>query len=412
MSLGQIPQNFERQFEFYSQVSASPAITQADADSGKAKSLAKVYKGPAVGQLSLDNGVVRFVCDMTGRVISFENRKTGVKLTDAISSPALTLNDQVFDFAKAEIGMRQIGAQGVLTSKPFDWKPLAGQTGSWPPRGMGLKFSYAHNEIPGLFIERTFEMFDREPTVRQRIIVRNGSTFPVALNQVNGTGYWPDEWLKSLRIDLVVRPGRVLELPDQWVTIGGAEVGNGFRASSRSIIQPWRGLKTEVAPGADITVDQAKMFQKGGSQILLLPASLAVNWSAPGQADYDLVANFVKNTKAAKLIPGCVIDLSSIPAEEKDRTGMPDNAVCWLSFAGTHWRQNVMLTWKRMGFEYVQFKGELPTECIRPGHEHQGSAQSHFENRDVIRQFAAQGLTLGVIIDHPQISAFGPDRWL
>lgn len=415
LSLGQASdQKFDQQFALYPDVNTSPAVTQTEADSGKVKALGKVYRGPGEGQVSLDNGVVRLVCDLSGKVVEFKNRTTKASFASGISSPIIMLNEQIYDFSKAELGLRQIGAQGVLTSKPFDWRPLEGQSGIWPPRGMGLKFTYAHNKIQGLFVERIFEMYDREPSVRQKIVIRNGSTFPVALNQVSGSSAWPEPWLKDLRMNLVLRPGRVLELPDQWVTLGGAgtEAGNGFRAKSRSMLQPWRGLKTEVAPSESITLDQAKMFKKGGTQVLLLPTTVAVNWSSPTQADYDLVANFIKTTKEAKLIPGCIIDLQSIPAEEKDRTGEKNNAVCWLSFAGTHWRQNVMLTWKRMGFDYVQLKGELPTECTRPGHEHQGAAQSEFENREVIKQFVANGLSLGVVIEHPEVNAFGPNNWL
>jgi len=415
LNLGQVSdQKFDAQFALYPHVSTSPAVTQVQADSGKVKALGKVYRGPNEGQVSLDNGVVRFVCDLSGRVIEFQNRTTKSSFAAGVSSPVITLNEHAYDFSKSDFGLRQIGAQGVLTSKPFDWRPLTGQTGTWPPRGMGLKFTYAHNEIQGLFVERVFEMFDREPTVRQKIVIRNGSTFPVALSQISGSEGWPDAWIKDSRLNLVLRPGRVLELPDQWVTLGdaGTEAGNGFRAKSRAMLQPWRGLKTEDAPSEKITLDQARMFQKGGTQVLLLPASVAVNWSSPTQADYDLVADFVKTTKEAKMIPGCLIELKSIPGEEKDRTGEKNNAVCWLSFAGTHWRQNVMLTWKRMGFEYVDLRGELPTECTRPGHEHQGAAQSEFENREVIRQFVANGLSLGVIIEHPQVNAFGPNIWL
>lgn len=414
VTLGQTNQSYERQFDLYPHVSTSPAITQADADSGKQKSLAKVYKGPETGQASLDNGVVRLTCDLSGKVLLFENRKSGITLTESIGTPLLTINDQIFDLSQPGERFRQIGAQGVMSSKPFDWRPLLGQTGIWPPRGMGLKFTYAHNEFPGLFFERTFEMLDREPTIRQKIVIRNGSTIAIALNKVDSQGYWPDEWLKGKRVDLLVRPGGVLELPDQWLTItgGGGEVGNGFREKSRHILQPWRGLKVQKVDDPAITAEQAAAIKKQGTQVALMPESVSINWSSPGQADYDKVASFISTVKTAKLIPGAVINLKSIPGEEKDRTGSESNPVCWLSFAGNHWRQNVILTWKRMGIEYIKLEGDLPRECIRPGHDHQGTLPSEFENREAIRQLAAQGLTLGVLIEHPDLQAYGPARWL
>lgn len=394
-----------KQFELYPPVSTSAALNQSDVDKFKAKSLAKVYRGPGKDEASIDNGLVRLTISLTQpeQILAFGPRGSETAALASVASPKVELNGRIFDLGDPESGLRIFQVQGVLYYKPFEYRGIGGTNPIWPPRGMGLKISYAHPDIPGLYIERRLQMLDGEPTLHQVITLRNGSTFPVNLESLAGNATWPGEAWGGRKLNLLVRPGRVLELPDQWITVSAAGEVIPLRASAWRVIAPWRSFKTVHVTSPDLSA-----VAKSGAQVVVFNPPNPISWSALPPEDEKLVGDFVAAAKKNKAIPGIKVQLAEIVADPADRTGGPDSPVCWMSLTGRHWRQNALLNWKRLGIEYVELEGALPRSCAKSGHDHQNSVAADLENREASRQFVIAGLGIGIVIKHPDIVPYGP----
>ncbi len=392
-----------KQFELYPPVSSSAALRQADVDAGRAKSLAKVYRGPGDNQASVDNGLIRVTISLEEpqAILAFGPRGQESASLRHLASPQIAINGRTFDLGDPESGLRIFNVQGVLYFKPFEYQSIGKGNVTWPPRGMGLKISYAHPEIQGFYIERRLELLDGEPTLHQSIVLRNGSPMPYSLQSTGANKEWPPAWLAGRELNLVVRPGRVLELPSQWITLTSAGDPIPMRNSGWATIAPWR----RFIPLADPSAPPA---QRTGNEVILFEPENPVSWGAVAAEDSARIADFVATAQESELIPGVQADLDHIPATDADRTAGPGSPVCWLSLAGKHWRQNALLNWKRSGIKFVSLQGDLPLACDKTGHDHQNPVAAEFENREAMRQFVIAGLGIGVVIRHPQMAAYGP----
>ncbi|MBL8068751.1 MAG: hypothetical protein JNM28_09900 [Armatimonadetes bacterium] len=398
-------------FDLFPPISESPTIALADSDSLKAKSLAKVYRGAKPGQAFIDNGIVQVqaLVQPFGRIESFSVRSTGQTVAD-LPMPIITLNGVACALGTAENPLRPMTAQGTLFAKPFDIRETPGPAFVWPPRGMGVKFTWNHPEMPDLIVELRYQMVDREPVLNQTLTIRNGSPYAISIDQMDGGGQWPGEVFRSQMLHWVIRPGRVIELPDAWYSLDpqGRWVDGTRRRTAESLC-PWNALKAKTLTAWPASESEVKQAAKAGYDAVLVPLSAGIAWSAPTAEDIEAVGAFVAMAKKAKVAAGTESDLGQIPAEPKDRTAGADSPVCWQSFAGIHWRQNALLTWRRLGIQFVQLSGELPGSCDKEGHgDHQGSAQARIENALATRDFLRAGLALGIVIRHPGAYAYGP----
>jgi hypothetical protein len=414
--LGLVGQNqasgFDAQFKLFPVVSEAPVVAQLDADTFKTKSLAKVYRGVEPGTVAVDNGVVQFIAglDLLGHPRKFLIKKTGKSVQD-LPVPVLMMNGRRYELGGNENGLRPINAKGLLFRKPFDVKGIVGPNVVWPPRGMGVRFMWNHPEMPDLMVELNYQMVDREPVLNQTMVIRNGSSFPIALNSLNqGDGLWPPKVFQGDDLGWVIRPGRTLELPEAWFSIdsSGRWVA-ATRKASQAEISPWEKVRSSTLKQWPPVEAEVKTFAKK-ADVVLMPKSAGISWSAPDQDDYDSVAKFATMAKKYGLAVGAEVDLTAIPANPEDRVAGPESPVCWLSFSGSHWRSNAMLTWKRMGLGMVQLFGELPGSCNKTGHgEHQTSKQGEIENALAMQNLMRNGLNLGVIVRHKDARAYGPE---
>lgn len=398
-------------FDLFPPISESPTIALADSDSLKAKSLAKVYRGAKPGQAFIDNGIVQVqtLVQPFGRIESFTVRASGQTVAD-LPMPTITLNGLACALGTAENPLRPMTAQGTLFAKPFDIRETPGPGFVWPPRGMGVKFVWNHPEMPDLIVELRYQMVDREPVLNQTLTIRNGSPYAIAIDQMDGGGGWPGEVFGGQMLHWVIRPGRVVELPDAWYSLDpqGRWVDATRKRTAESLC-PWNALKAKTLTAWPASESEVKQAAKAGYDAVLAPLSAGIAWSAPTQEDLEAVGAFVALAKKANIAAGAESDLGQIPAEPKDRTAGAASPVCWQSFAGIHWRQNALLTWRRLGIQFVQLSGELPGQCDKEGHgDHQGPAQASLENALATRDFLRAGLALGIVIRHPAAHAYGP----
>lgn len=402
---------FAKAFDLFPPISESPTIALADSDSLKAKSLAKVYRGNNPGLAFIDNGIVQVQASVQpfGRIGSFAVRATGETAAD-LPMPTITLNGVACALGTAENPLKPMTAQGTLFAKSFDVREVPGPPFVWPPRGMGVKFVWNHPEMPDLIVELRYQMVDREPVLNQTLTIRNGSPYAVAIDQMDGGGGWPGEMFKGDSLHWVIRPGRVAELPEAWYSLDpqGRWV-DATRQRTADALSPWNALKAKTLAAWPASESEVKQAAKAGFDAVLVPLSANISWSAPTAEDLEAVGLFVAMAKKSKVAAGAEFDLGQIPAEPKDRTAGAESPVCWQSFAGIHWRQNALLTWRRLGIQFVQLSGELPGPCDKEGHgDHQGPAQARIENALATRDFLRAGLALGIVIRHPGARAFGP----
>ena len=404
---------FVKSFDLFPAVGSAPVVKQADADSFQAKSLAKVYKGAKPGEVVVDNGVVQFTAGLNPLAAAkeFKVKATGKTITD-LPMPTLVLNGEKFVLGSAENKLNPANAQGTLFAKPFDVRNVIGAPFSWPPRGMGLKFTWNHSRFPDLFIELRYQMIDREPVLNQSITIRNGTTFPVGITSLSqGDGLWPLSPFAGENINLILRPGRVLELPEAWFSIDSqGKWVSSTRQKTVAEISPWTKVRAKTLKSWPPVEAEIKAAAKEGFAAVLMPKDVEIAWSAPTQADFDAVGAFMELAKKSKVAAGAEVDLADIPSNPEDLTGGAGSPVCWHSFSGNHWRQNAILTWKRMGLQYVQLTGALPTTCDKTGHgEHQTEEQGAIENYLSTVNLMRNGLSLGIIIRHVDAEAFGPE---
>ncbi len=403
---------FEANFALFPPVSEAPVVAQADADTFKVKSLAKVFRGNEPGHVAVDNGVVQFVAGLPllGKPEKFVIKKTGKSVSD-LPMPVITMNGTRYELGGNENGLRVVNAKGQLFAKPFDVKGVIGPNIVWPPRGMGVRFMWNHPEMPDLFVELTYQMVDREPVLNQTVVIRNGSSFPVAINSLSqGDGLWPPSAFQGDDLAWVIRPGRTLELPEAWFSVNAAgQWVAATRKMSAVEISPWEKVRATTLKQWPPTEAEIKGYSKK-TEAVLIPQSAGFSWSAPSQEDYDLIAQFAATAKKYGLSIGAEVDISAIPANAEDHVGDAGSPICWLSFAGNHWRSNAMLTWKRMGFGVVQLEGALPGSCRQSGHgEHQTAKQGEIENALAMQNLMRNGLNLGIIVRHKNARAYGPE---
>lgn len=403
---------FDEGFKLFPSVNEAPVVAQLDADSYKVKALAKVYRGSAPGIVAVDNGVVQLTAAMEpfGKPIGFLVKKTGVAVKD-LPVPVLVMNGERFELGGVKNRLRAVNAKGLLFRKPFDVKGIVGANVVWPPRGMGVRFMWNHPDLPDLFVELTYQMVDREPVLNQTVVIRNGSAFPIALDSISqGTGIWPPESFQGVDLGWVIRPGRTLELPDGWFSIdsSGKWVA-ATRRASQAEIAPWEKVRSVTLNSWPASETEVKSLGKV-TDVVLIPRSAGIAWSAPGQADYDAVSQFATLAKKHGLSIGAEVDLAGVPSNPEDLVAGQGSPICWLSFSGSHWRSNAMLTWKKMGLGVVQLLGELPGSCSQSGHgEHQTAKQGAIENALAMQNLMRNGLNLGVIVRHKDARAFGPE---
>ncbi|MFM9871937.1 MAG: hypothetical protein ACKVQS_00565 [Fimbriimonadaceae bacterium] len=403
---------FDESFKLFPPVTEAPVVAQADADTFKVKALAKVYRGGSPGTVAVDNGVVQFTAGFgpLAKPVSFSIKKMGKVATD-LPVPVLTINGQSIQLGGDENGLRAVNAKGLLFRKPFDVKGVVGPSIVWPPRGMGVRFMWNHRELPDLFVELTYQMVDREPILNQTIVIRNGSSSPVAINSISqGDGLWPPRAFQGDDLGWVIRPGRTLELPEAWLSLDpSGKWVSATRKLSQTEISPWEKVRATPLKQWPPVEAELKSLAKS-TDVVLMPKSAGVSWSTAGQQDYDLFAKFAAMAKKYGLSIGAEVDLSGIPANPEDRVAGVSSPVCWLSFSGSHWRSNAMLTWKKMGLGVVQLVGELPGSCSKSGHgEHQTPKQGEIENALSMLNFMRNGLNLGVIVRHKDARAYGPE---
>lgn|GEM_PF-6549850 len=413
--LGLLGQNtesrFDDQFKLFPLVNEAPVVSQIEADTFKVKSLAKVFRGVTPGTVAVDNGVVQFVgsLQLFAKPAKFVVKKTGKSVQD-LPVPVLVLNGSRYELGGNENGLRPIQAKGLLFTKPFDVKGIVGPNVVWPPRGMGVRFMWNHQEMPDLMVELTYQMVDREPVLNQTVVIRNGSSYPIALDSISqGDGLWPPTAFQGDDLGWVIRPGRTLELPEAWFSIDGAgRWVAATRKASQAEISPWEKVRASTLKQWPPVEAEVKSFAKK-TDVILMPKSVGISWSAPSQADYDVVAGFSALAKKHGLAIGAEVDLAGMPANPEDRVAGLESPVCWLSFSGNHWRSNAMLTWKRMGLGVVQIYDDLPGICDKSGHgEHQTPKQGEIENALAMQNFMRNGLNLGIIVRHKDARAYGP----
>lgn len=415
LALGMNGQDFAKSFELYPAVSTASVIAQADADSLKEKSLAKVFRGVSDDEVALDNGVVQFRMSLQdfGKPIFFQRKASG---NEGVGLPPLTLvlNGEKFAIGAENPRWIRAGARGQLFSKPFDVRQIPQKNYVWPPRGMGVRFMWASRDYSGLMIEVTYQMVDREPQVCQKVTVRNGSNFPVRISSINqGDSGYPSGVFTGDQLNWSLRPNRVVELPDGWFRLEGSRklVVSG-RKQALSSLMPWSGLQGQTLGSWPAEAKNVSGLKLKRGEVVLIPAEAKISWSAPGQGDFDAVRLVMDAAKTSGLVLGAEVDLGDIPGELADRVGGSGTPVCWHSFAGVFWRQNVLVNWKRMGIQVIDLKGALPSRCSQVGHgEHQTPDQAAIENYLAVRDLMRQGLSVGIVIRHPDVTAYGPESW-
>ena len=409
----QIEQNrFLRNFEAYPPISEAQTISQIDADNLKIKSLAKVYRGNRDFEVVLDNGVVQFISTTNPLASGTQFKiKSTQRSSGQLPPPTLVINGEKFEIGTAKSGLNPANAQGALFAKPFDVKNVIGTPFSWPPRGMGLKFTFNHLNHRDIFIEVRYQMLDREPILNQTITIRNGSLFPIGLSSLSqGDNLWPHGAFKGENINLIIRPGRVLELPEAWLTIdNNGNWTNEIRELTRQEISPWEKISTYTVKNWPAIDSEIKSISNKKYQAILIPRSAEIDWTSSMREHSSLISDFVKLAKKYNFAVGAEVDLASIPAQPEDRTQGDNSPVCWESFSGSHWRQTALLNWKRHGLAYISLKGNLPKECDKVGHkEHQTQQQGWIENEITTKNLMRNGLSLGVVIHHESVKPYGP----
>jgi hypothetical protein len=415
LALGMNGQDFAKSFELYPAISTAPVISQADADTLKAKSLAKVFRGSSDNEVALDNGVVQFRMSLQdfGKPIFLQRKADG---NGGVVLPALSLvlNGEQFVVGGENPRWVRVGARGQLFSKPFDVRQIPQTNYVWPPRGMGVRFMWANRDYSGLMVEVTYQMVDREPLVSQKVTVRNGSNFPVRISSIQqGDSGYPSGEFTGDQLNWTLRPNRVVELPDGWFRLDGQGklVASGRKQVLNSLM-PWSGLGGQTLGSWPADTKNVTGLKLKRGEVILIPTEAKIPWSVPEQVDFDTVRLVADAAKKSGLVLGAEVDLGDIPGELADRVGGSGSPVCWHSFAGVFWRQNVLANWKRMGIQVVELKGELPSRCSQAGHgEHQTPNQAAIENHLAVRDLMRQGLSVGIIIRHPDVTAYGPDQW-
>lgn len=402
---------FIKAFDLFPPISESAPISQADADSYKAKSLAKVYRADTLGEAFLDNGVARLAVTIQpfGRAKFFSIRSTSKTVSD-LPMPTIKINGRDCALGSPGNPLRPMAVQGTLFAKPFDVRDIPGASFIWPPRGMGMKFLWNHPEFPDLIVELRYQMVDREPTVNQTITIRNGSPYAISIDHLDEGGQWPEPTFKGASLHWVIRPGRVVELPEAWFSLNAqGQWVNATRQRTATELSPWEALRTKTLEQWPPNEAEIKQAARAGFHAVLIPNSAEISWSALAPEELQAVADFVALAKKSRLAAGAEVELSGIPADAADRTIGPASPVCWLSFAGSHWRQSALQNWRRHGIQAVQLSGPLPESCDKTGHaEHQGSIQGRIENALATRDFLRAGLVLGIVIRHPLAKAYGP----
>ena len=172
------------------------------------KAKAAVCQGRNEKEMILDNGLIRrtFRIQPNAATVGFDNLMTGASIIRGVKPEAIvSLNGVVchvgglvgqpeyayllpewIDELKSEPGAFQCaGFETGPTQAPFAWKRKRHAADlAWPPPGVALRFHYQAPEgnLKGLTVTIHYERYDGLPVLCKWMTVRNGTSFPVALD--------------------------------------------------------------------------------------------------------------------------------------------------------------------------------------------------------------------------------------
>ncbi|MDI9637382.1 hypothetical protein QPK87_10685 [Kamptonema cortianum] len=402
-------------FQHYRPVSEAPFAKVG------ATALSKVYRGPAADLVSLDNGLVRAVISLkhAGTFEEFSRRGTDSRMTAAdLSLPIFVLNGSPWSLVPTKIStdaisptapepkpLRVLSARASMLEKPFEWRPSPGKSGVWPPRGMGVKFTYIHPEITGLLVELFYWLPDNSPSVLRKVLLRNAS----APTRIQGRDW---EWFQiddpTLQLNQVIGPGTVYELPDQWATLplDGKDLDRAVRVTLAQVApfktsEPkMQSIENLAEANLESAILEAKSKKLEGVLFTGFDPSSSTDES---RADLQ---RFVAKVSDSKLIPGIEISMTrGFPSKDLVKGA----GLCLTSDSGRAVSGNLPLAMAQLGLKYVRFTERPSMDCSDLSHPHGFGGLARYENQKAWRGLFANLLGLGIHVSAPHYTPFGPD---
>ncbi|MCB0825599.1 MAG: hypothetical protein KDC26_05380 [Armatimonadetes bacterium] len=258
---------------------------------------AKVYRGPAENQVSLDNGLLRRTFLVNPEPISLQTSMRSGEIIASEAAPELqiTIDGRTYTLGQQDIAQpdswRLFDMALIRIQRDFKWTGEGAlQSAVWPTGGAGLRFRYANSRLSGVIVDVEHELYDMIPVLGKRVQVRNTGRIPIRVDSISlelgaldadskaervsniampGTGLSPME--KKYAVGLILRPGDIYISP-QILTVADSNQPFAWQ-KIWTYLAPWTSTNSVLYSPRDWTESNLKQAQTLGVDALTVTTS-------------------------------------------------------------------------------------------------------------------------------------------